>query len=327
MRISIICPVFDTPPHLLAAAAFSVLGDPSAVIGQLILVDDGSGQPETLHALEAIAGSDPRVLLLRAPQNLGPASARNLGIRAAREDWIGFLDADDAWLPDHASRVRRLVAEHPDASWIGAGHCLSPTDGVTTPAPRLRCPGGQRIAPDLQRFEGPELTRVLLSDFQLHLGAMVVRRALAEAVGGFAEGLSYFEDFLFMAKLSTRAPLFYLDTDGYRWRRDEAGLTAHSRRLDPSSLQMHTVAARDPDLYPFRREVRWARYSATKGLALNNLLAGRRRQALRLALRGWAIDPREISDFLLFLRLWLRRSEGAAYSRYSGAERFTVRRA
>jgi glycosyltransferase involved in cell wall biosynthesis len=327
MRISIVCPVYDTPPALLAAAAFSVLGDPSAVVGQLILVNDGSHRGDTLQSLDAIAGSDPRVTVLHAPTNLGPASARNLGLRAAREEWIGFLDSDDAWLPDHASRLGRLAAEHPQADWIGTGHRLASPEGRSVAAPRLTCPGAVRIGPDLERFAGAALTRILLSDFQLHLGAMVVRRALAEACGGFAEGLSYFEDFLFMAKLSTRTPLFYLDADGYRWRRGEEGLTTNPRRLDPSTLRMHAIAARDPDLLPFRREVRWARYSAIKGLALNNLLAGRRRQALALALRGWTIDPREIPDFLLFLRLWLSGAETAASARYSGAERFVAPRA
>ncbi|TCH96297.1 glycosyltransferase [Roseococcus sp. SYP-B2431] len=314
MRISIVCPVYDTPPHLLAAAAFSVLGDPSAVIGQLVLVDDGSRREDTLRSLEAIAGSDPRVTMLRAPHNLGPAGARNLGLLAAREEWIGFLDSDDAWLPDHASRLGRLAAQHPEASWIGAGHRLASPEGSSVAAPRLDCPCAQRIGPGLLRCGGPALTRVLLGGFHLHLGAMVVRRGLAAAVGGFAEGLGRFEDLLFTAKLSRRAPLFYLDADAYRWRRGE-GRAADLRRPDPA-LRMHAIAAREPELRPFGRELRRARHGALRGLALDTLIAGRRRQALALALRGWTSDPREIPDLLRFLRLWLplRREGGLAAS-------------
>jgi glycosyltransferase involved in cell wall biosynthesis len=325
MRISIVCPVHDTPPSLLAAAARSVLHDPSGVIRQLILVDDGSRREDTRRTLVEIAATDPRVTLVRSPRSLGPASARNLALAAASEDWVGFLDSDDTWLPGQPARLHGLLAAHPEAVWIGTRHRLVSADGESERARGLDCPSAQRLADNLLRFEAPALTRVLLSDFQLHLGAVLVRRDLALAAGGFGEGLFYYEDFLFLAKLSTLAPLHYLEADGYGWRRGGEGLTSDARRLDPSTLAMHARAVRDPMLRRFRREVRWARYSATKGLAMNNLLAGRRRQALALALRGWMQDPREMAELLLFLRLWRHGVETDAAARYSGAERFVVR--
>ncbi len=324
MRISIVCPVFNTAPYLLAAATRSLLDDRSGVVGQLIMVNDASDRPETLAALDRIAATDPRILLLHAPRNLGPAGARTLGLAAAREDWVGFLDADDIWLPGHPAQLRDLLAAHPEAGWLGAGHRLIDPDGSSSAARRLTCPGGIDLGGGVCRFAAPALTRLLLSDFRLHLGAMVVRRIFAERVGGFAEGLCYFEDFLFMAKLSTLTPLFYLDADGYGWRRGGRSLVSDPRRLDLSSLRMHRLAARDPVLRDYRREIRWARYSAIKSLAVNNLLAGRRRRALALAVRGWATDPREVRDLLLFLRLWLQGSEQAGAA-YSAAERFAGR--
>ncbi|MDB5412173.1 MAG: glycosyl transferase family 2 [Rubritepida sp.] len=327
MRISIVCPVFDSPPHLLIAAARSVLDDRSGAVGQLILVDDASRRADTIEAMAALAAADRRVVLLHNPRNLGPASSRNAGLRSAREEWIGFLDADDVWLPGHISRLQALVSAHPQARWIGARHRLVMPNGLSEPARRFTCPGGIQLGSDVQRLEGPALTRMLLANFHIHLGATLVRRELADAIGGFAEGISYYEDFLLLAKLSTQAPLFYLDADGYGWRRGGPGLTSDARRLAPASLRMHSVAARDPMLRPYRREIRWARYSATKGLALNNLMAGNRMRALGVALRGWSIDPREAGDFLLFLRLWAGGPAAAPDSaaRYSSAERFTVR--
>ncbi|MBS7812031.1 glycosyltransferase family 2 protein [Roseococcus pinisoli] len=324
MQTSIICPVFNTAPSLLTAAASSLLDDRSPFLRQLILVDDASDRPDTLSALDALAAADPRVLLVHAPRNLGPAGARNLGLAAATEEWVGFLDADDVWLPEQPARLRRLAAAHPEASWFGVSHRLIDPNGSWRPARRLTCPVAKSLGGGVLRFEAPALTRILLSDFLLHLGAMVVRRALVKQVGGFAEGLCYFEDFLFMAKLSTLTPLFYLGVDGYGWRRGGESLVTNPRRLDLSSLRMHRIAARDPALRDYRREIRWARYSAIKGLAVNNLLAGRRRRALAIAVRGWTIDPREVRDLLLFLRLWLRGSEEAGAA-YSSTERFGAR--
>lgn len=331
MRISLICPVFDTPPDLLRAAVHSVLAGTQQAEGaqggvaQLILVDDASRSAETRAALTALAKADRRVLVLRSPRNGGPASARNLGITVAIGDWVGFLDADDLWLPGHLDRLCAVAATWPDASWIGSSHCLLNADGSTEPAVPLPTDSAQPLAPGLNRYEGAKLTALMLGNFWMHLGSMLVRREVLCRAGGFAEGVTYGEDSHLMARLSVLAPLHHLEAAGYAWRRGRPSLTSSERRLRFSALRVHAAAARDPLLRSFARERRWARYNATKGLALNNLLAGNRATALRAAMAAWLIDPREVGDLTHFLRLWLGGTEGRDLRRYSEAEQFTVR--
>ncbi len=330
LQISIIAPVFDTAAPLLRAAARSVLGDATGGPAQLILVDDASSAPGTLRCLNALAAADRRVVVLRNPRNLGPASSRNHGLRAATGDWVGFLDADDVWLPGQFGRWRAMRAARPEARWLGMGHRSLRPDGQAAPAPRLPASvsGSDQAQGDgLHEIAGPALTALLLANFWLHLGATLTERRLLEQAGGFAEGLYYFEDFHLLAKLSTLAPLILSDAEGYGWRREDAGLTTSPRRLRGSSLAMHRLAAREPVLRGFRREIRWAHYSAMKGLAMNNLLAGRGRPALGFALRAWLIAPQEWRELALFLRLWRRGAPDAALGAdgYSSAELFARR--
>jgi glycosyltransferase involved in cell wall biosynthesis len=328
MDVSVICPVFNTPPDLLRRAAESVLREQLAV-RELILVDDASDNLATLAACEALRDADARVVLHRLPRNAGPASARNAGLRLARATWVGFLDADDLWLPDRIGHAEALLGLHPEACWIGGPHCFitsAADDNPREPAAPLTGRVGHSGARWPVRVEGAALTRILIADFCMHLGAMLVRRDLLLRAGGFAEGLSYYEDFLMMAKLSVLAPLHYLPEPVYGWRRGNAGLTTSRARLEGHSVRMHRIAAADPLLRGFRRELRWASYQARKGLALNNLLAGRRAHALCFALSALALDPRELGEFGVFLRLWLRGGNVATTEggRYSGAERFQV---
>src|SRR5580693_10799022 len=67
---------------------------------EVIVVNDGSTDdtPDRL-----LAWNDPRLSVI-TQANLGLASALNAGIRAARGTYIGFLDADDLWLPHKLER-------------------------------------------------------------------------------------------------------------------------------------------------------------------------------------------------------------------------------
>lgn len=328
LQLSVIVPVFNTPPEFLLGAVDSVLSDPLTAQVQLILVDDASTNPGTLEMLGHLR-LERRVLLLRNERNLGPASSRNRGLAAATEDWVAFLDADDFWLPEQLTLWQGMLAQQPDARWLATRHVLLMADGVQAMPPRLE--GANQVAPGLRQLGGPELTRALLANFWLHLGTMLIRRELAELTGGFADGIYYAEDIHFMARLSTLTPLLLSESAGYSWRRGGDSLTTSPRRLRSESLRVYQIAARDPLLRTFRKEIRWAYYSAMKGLALNNLLAGRRWHALACALTSWRMDPREWRDMRLFVGLLARHPDAdpqevdRCASQYSSAEVFVVK--
>ncbi|MCR0985114.1 glycosyltransferase family 2 protein [Roseomonas populi] len=325
MDLSVVCPVFNSDPALLRAAARSVLsaGD-SRGVAALILVDDASTDRSTLDTLQSMQ-SEPRVRVFRQARNTGPASARNRGIAEARTEWIGFLDADDLWLPGRLEATVALAGTA-QPNWIGGRHVSLHRDGSLHREPGIADAMARAGRPSDRAdvYRGPDLTRQLIANFWMHLGAVLVKRDVALRIGGFAEGLRYYEDFLFLAKLSVVEPLHLLDAEVYAWRRTGTGLTASPARLSPDSMRMHSLAAADPLLHGFRRELRWARYSARKGLALNNLLAGHRIRALLLALDTYRMDPRELGDLATFLRMWIGGGAGPAQRlRYSHAEIFS----
>jgi hypothetical protein len=90
-RVSVVIPAYNAAAWI-GEALQSVLMQQGAEL-EVIVVDDGSAD-ETA----TIAASYPGVRCIRQ-QNAGQAAARNAGIRAARGEFIAFLDADDVWLP------------------------------------------------------------------------------------------------------------------------------------------------------------------------------------------------------------------------------------
>jgi succinoglycan biosynthesis protein ExoO len=81
---------------------------------ELLVIDDAS-QDGTAEVIDRAYRKSGRLRLLRLDRNCGPARARNVGIAAARGEWIALLDADDAWRPH---RLERLLAKAADADAV-----------------------------------------------------------------------------------------------------------------------------------------------------------------------------------------------------------------
>jgi glycosyltransferase involved in cell wall biosynthesis len=328
VRLSVICPVFNTPPPLLTAAVQSVLAAGQAHVAELLLVDDGSHDPGTRAALDRLAAEDPRIRLLRQATSSGPSAARDAGVRAAGSEWIGFADSDDLWLPGRVEAVVELLRTHQQAEWIAGHYGFIMADGSRHQqvSPVDRCEG-ERLGPRAVRFRTPELTRLLIANNWIHLGGTMVRKELLLRAGGFVAGLYYGEDCYLFMKLSVLADLYFVEDEAYLLRRQGDSLMTSGRRLSSEYARVYDVARAEPLLRPFARELRWARYGALKGLALNNLLSDQPAAAIRHALRAWLTDPRELRDLARFAALMARRGHDptqAELDAYSRVERFVV---
>ena len=75
---------------------------------ECLIVDDASDDGTFERACEW-EGKDRRFRVLRTAANGGPALARNLGLQAARGEWITVLDADDAFEIDRLITLLRCA--------------------------------------------------------------------------------------------------------------------------------------------------------------------------------------------------------------------------
>lgn len=129
---------------------------------EIVLVDDGSDDDSVSRL--------PDVTYIRQ-ENRGPAGARNTGIRAARGELIGFLDADDTW-PDGklAAQMARFAAR-PGLKMV-TGRLRYIWDGIE--------PEPMRQAED--------------TPVHIHLGAALVRREAFARLGLFDESMPFEAD-------------------------------------------------------------------------------------------------------------------------------------
>jgi len=97
-------------------------------------VDDASGDG-TLHCLQKLATLYPPhwIRILALEENGGPGHARNVGWEAAREPYIAFLDADDAWHPRKLELQLHWMLAHPEVDLSGHQTCLMKEDDPVSP--------------------------------------------------------------------------------------------------------------------------------------------------------------------------------------------------
>lgn len=181
-KVTIVMPVYNTPGAWLAEAVKSV---ETAKISwsELILVDDGSNNLETLQALDRLEAVGHRVL---RTENQGVSAARNLGIGEARGEYILPLDSDDLLAP-------KFLPE--------AADLLDMTSEVDVVAGALESFGARtiRIVPDPETSLAQALLQSRVSATSLF------RRSAWEEVGGFDETLRLgHEDAEFWIRLLVR---------------------------------------------------------------------------------------------------------------------------
>lgn len=103
--ISIIVPVYNVRKYLHRCVD-SILAQTYKNI-EVLLIDDGS--PDNSGEIcDEYAEKDPRVRVFHKP-NGGVSSARNLGLKEAKGQYIGFVDSDDYILPKMYENLLDLI--------------------------------------------------------------------------------------------------------------------------------------------------------------------------------------------------------------------------
>jgi glycosyltransferase involved in cell wall biosynthesis len=145
---------------------------------EVVVVDDGS-QDGTAGLVEERAKQDARIRLIREARNRGAQGARNIGIRAARGEWICFLDSDDQYLPDSIER-RLRVAKEANLSVVHS-ECYVREYAAE---PRL-----YNVSP----VRGPSYRRLLVGEGPVFPAFFITREAL-ERIGYLDENILAFQE-------------------------------------------------------------------------------------------------------------------------------------
>ena len=159
--VSCIIPVYNGE-RFLGAAVDSILAQTRQPV-EIIIVDDGSADVTP----GVIARYGDRVRSVRQ-ENAGPAAARNAGIALATGAVIGFLDADDLWLPDKLAVQMAELTRSPETMICLAG-MMNFREAGAAGGPVAEAPGGS-FSPCTMLVRAPLFGRIGGFDPRLRAG-------------------------------------------------------------------------------------------------------------------------------------------------------------
>jgi glycosyltransferase involved in cell wall biosynthesis len=176
-----------------------------------VVVDGGS----TDGTMEIVRAAGDHVRWISEPDR-GLSDAMNKGIAMAQGDVIGWLNADDVYLPGALRRVADAFAHRPDAEWV-TGRCLI-----------VDADGGE-IRRSITRYKDALHRRysfpLFLTQNFVSSPATFVRRDALQAVGGFDERFRYSMDYDAWLKLARRSAPVVIDAPLACFRMAEGSLS------------------------------------------------------------------------------------------------------
>ena len=221
LQVSVVIPAYNSGKYLDRALA-SVLAQ-TRPVDEIIVVDDGS--TDNTRDLVQKYGDQVRYIY---QDNAGVSAARNTGIKAAKYEWIAFLDADDEWLPEKTARQLEILERNPHLAWVSANFydCLCQQNRKSPRTPPVR---------DQQILAGKDYHESFFNAY-VHgawgnTDTFIIKRQALEEAGLFDVGQVFAEDKDLWLRLAYRFPqigyvsdpltIYHLDVDASASRKQK----------------------------------------------------------------------------------------------------------
>lgn len=281
--VSVVIPTYNRA-DLITKTIDSVLSQ-TFTDYEIIVVDDGS-QDETQEILSKYK-NDLRVII---QENQGEGEARNTGIRAAKGDYLAFLDSDDLWFPNKLADQMETFAKSPKTLW-----CYSDAFFFDSLSGKILFLYSS-IAEPHQGFIPRQL---LLCDF-IASPTVVIHRSLLDEVGFFRNALIA-ADWDMWLRIAAKFPII-------RVPEPLAGYRLHANMIsnrDPMILYNNYLATIDraiayaPEIYGALQDQAIAQTSIRIGRTFANI--GQVGKARMMFLKAIKLDPQGWNAYIYWL--------------------------
>ena len=193
--ISVVIPLYNKQNvvvHTLRSVLNQTISD-----FEIVVVDDGSTD-DSLAVVQAI--KDERIRVIHK-ENGGVSSARNVGVKAAKGQYVALLDGDDYWDPTFLEEQLKLIEDFPEAGMWGVNYAFVKHDQTQACFQGM----GQDFRGYVENYFGTRHNDLFCSS------SVVIRKDVFEEAGYFDERISASEDLDMWYRIILRFPVVFYD--------------------------------------------------------------------------------------------------------------------
>ena len=192
--VSVVIPTYNHA-HFLGRALQSVL-DQTYTNWEAIVIDNHS-QDNTSEVMSRF--SDPRISMLKIHNKGIIAASRNMGIGAAKGEWIAFLDSDDWWMPNKLKRCVEYINDDVDLIYHGLKNKKDKPSVF------------QKYNINTLKIKSPVLINLLVNGNTIYNSSVFVRKCILDKIGGIDDNPSVIaaEDYSTWLRIACITDKFY----------------------------------------------------------------------------------------------------------------------
>lgn len=207
--VTIVMPAIKT--RFLGQAIESVLAQDYPNL-EILVLDDGSPDPEMPALLESYAQREPERFRWVRHDNVGQSETINRGMEMAKGEFAGYLSDDDVFRPGAVRRLAKALQAAPDVVLVYPAYEIINENG--------------EVIDTIRSAEYSLVESVRLHDAMVGAGALFRTDAFQRA-GGWSRKLRYRADYDFWLKLALIGDFHCIPEPLAAWRlHDEAGTVA-----------------------------------------------------------------------------------------------------
>lgn len=289
--VSVIIPTYNRS-KLVCRAIRSVLAQTFSDL-EVIVVDDASTD-NTQRTVKKF--DDPRIRYIKQPENRDVSAARNRGLRAARGEFIAFLDSDDEWMKQKLdTQIARFRTLPESVGLVYSGSIQEFDDGHE----KLFTP----------KHRGNVFPYILANNItDTGSASVIIRRNVIRVVGFFDERIPAMEDYDYWIRIVRFYEFDFVPQPLVRYHESRT-IDRRSRIPDKDKLAREQLFAKFHRLFNHYHLVDAYHEKSAKRL-LKRYRQTDRKAALKASLKAITANPKAKQAYKLTLqsvtprRLW-----------------------